>query len=152
MSRGAFLQTAWVQYADTWQDGFGCLRNLSISVSEGALLTLAPALITGLKSAFPSGIPCISHCPSSILLTALMQLIFRSTSSARGSGLLYLYLVRAWNAYEKGKGKGRAFCVLSLLVCSEKRQWQCVFLFTHRPTALYKLLDKQHQQSLLQKA
>lgn len=43
------------QYADTWQDGFGCLRNISISLSEGAQLTLAPALVTVLKSAFPSG-------------------------------------------------------------------------------------------------
>lgn len=34
-----------------------------------------------------------------------MQLIFRSTSSAKGFALLYLHLVGAWNTYEKGWGK-----------------------------------------------
>lgn len=39
--------------------------------------------------------PCISHPPSSTLLPAFMQLVFRNASSAKGSALVYLYLARA---------------------------------------------------------
>lgn len=97
------------------------VSEISASLSEGALLTLAPAAVTFLKFASSSGIPCISHCPSSTLLMTFMQLIFRSTSSPRGSALLYLYLEHEM-PMRKAEGKGRPSPVLSLLVCSEERQ------------------------------